>query len=62
MSKATKLENIDEKDLKTVLNGSSYATFCAKNDRELYREYKSGKTDELSELETRKKKKVLTKK
>lgn len=53
MSKATKLENIDEKDLKTVLNGSSYATFCAKNDRELYREYKSGKTEELSELEVK---------
>ena len=48
MSMSTKLENINEKDLKNVLNGSSYAAFCAKNDREIYHEYKSGETEKLT--------------
>lgn len=51
MSTSTKLDNIDEKDLKNVLNGSSYATFCAKNDRGIYREYKNGDIEKLTEEE-----------
>lgn len=51
MSDTTKLDNLNEKDIKSVVNGSSYATFCAKHDREIYCEYKSGKIDKLSEEE-----------
>jgi len=45
------LESIDEKTLQSVLNGTSYAVFSAKEDDLKYKEYKKGNKEELSEYE-----------
>lgn len=45
------LAAMKEKEIKSVLNGTSYAVFSAKVDVEKYNEYKKGNMDELSEYE-----------
>lgn len=51
IKKLGNLLDMDEYDINSVLQGSSYAIFSAKNDQEKYDKYKKGEIDELSDYQ-----------